>query len=454
MHNKKINQLLIGAMLAAMAPAVSAADIPAWNGSALGFEAGQQGLLGDMLGIRPILEENGFHYNLGYLNEMAYNAGGGYDHDKHLAYIDQVSLTFTQDLERWTGIPDARLEGNIVNRNHDDNLTTKRLQDPRVSFNDLSQESWGGGSITRLGWLTFARSFDDRRLTLRIGMMNKVQTFDQIIPCDFQLLTQCGGKSANSLTWNNWNIHTWGTTLEYKLTPTVTLKGGVMEQNPQATARSHAWSWSTKGSKGILLPMEIETRPLINGLPGAYNLGVVWTNAPQSDLYSGKSGGAGATDPQGYAEHDSTWFMYAGLNQQITRHADDPLRGMSVSLSGSLSDQRSNYIHSAVAASMRYRGLFDARPDGASTAGPAAAPARRPGGSDNRAHRSANDRPPAGKPDRYSRWRRLSDSYSADYVRSGCSCRSTSGRSQSSPPGGVAQTQDAWVAEWKTVVTF
>lgn len=72
---------------------------------------------------------------------------------------------------------------------------------------------------------------------------------------------------------------------------------------------------------------------------------MVWTNAPQSDLYSGKSGGAGATDPQGYAEHDSTWFMYAGLNQQITRHADDPLRGMSVSLSGSLSDQRSNYIH-------------------------------------------------------------------------------------------------------------
>lgn len=56
-------------------------------------------------------------------------------------------------------------------------------------------------------------------------------------------------------------------------------------------------------------------------------------------------------------------FMYAGLNQQITRHADDPLRGMSVSLSGSLSDQRSNYIHSAVAASMRYRGLFDARPE-------------------------------------------------------------------------------------------
>jgi porin len=66
-----------------------------------------------------------------------------------------------------------------------------------------------------------------------------------------------------------------------------------MEQNPQASSRSHAWSWSTKGSKGILLPVEIEARPLINGLPGAYNLGVVFTNAPQTDLYRGKSGGAG-----------------------------------------------------------------------------------------------------------------------------------------------------------------
>ena len=89
---------------------------------------------------------------------------------------------------------------------------------------------------------------------------------------------------------------------------------------------------------------------------------MLYTNAPQSDLYTGKSGGPGATDPQGYAQHDSTWFLYAGMNQQITRHVDDPDRGMSVSLSGSYSDQRSNYIHTSVAASMRYRGLFDARP--------------------------------------------------------------------------------------------
>lgn len=161
-------------------------------------------------------------------------------------------------MQALTGIPDAAIEGNIVNRNHDNNLTRDRLQDPRVGLTDLSQESFGGQSITRLGWLTFSRSFLDRRLQWRIGMMNKVQDFDQIIPCDFQTLTLCGGKSANSLTWYNWNVHYWGTTLQYKLTDGLTLKGGVMEQNPSAPSRSHArvgppraakasccrWSWS------------------------------------------------------------------------------------------------------------------------------------------------------------------------------------------------------------------
>ncbi|HKS33408.1 MAG TPA: carbohydrate porin [Enterobacteriaceae bacterium] len=453
MKHHNINNALWGALLLTLTPAAMA-ETSAWNGIVLGFEAPQRGLLGDMLGIRPIIEDHGFHYNLGYLNQVGYNAGGGYDHDRYIAMIDQVALTFNQDLERWTGIPDARIEGNIVNRNHNDSLTTKRLQDPRVSFNDISQESWGGQSITRLGWLTFARSFDDRRLTWRIGMMNKVQTFDQIIPCDFQLLSQCGGKSANSLTWNNWNVHTWGTTLEYKFTPEVTLKGGVMEQNPQASSRSHAWSWSTKGSRGILLPVEIEARPQIGGLPGAYNIGVLYTNANQTDLYQGKSGGAGASDPDGYAEHGSTWFLYAGMNQQLTRHRDDPLRGMSLSLSASRADARSNTMQTVVAASLRYRGFFDARPEDWIGMGVTWID-------------MSND---------YARNQRALNQLSGATEYNDPSYRPVPGHSVNAElyyrlrpvswlevqpalqywhrPGGLAETQDAWVMALKTVVTF
>jgi porin len=339
------------------------AEINDWNGTVLGFEAPGVGLLNDMLGIRPILEENGFNYNLNYLNEFAYNAAGGYNPDSHIAYIDQFSLTFTQDLEKYTGISDAKIEGNVVNRNHDDNLTTKRIQDTRVNINDSSQESYGTGSITRLGWLTFSRTFDERRLEWRIGMMNKLQTFDQATPCDFQMLMLCGGKSPNSLLWSNWNIHTWGTTLAYKITPEITIKTGILEQNPDATNRSHAWSWSTKGSKGFLLPMELEWKTKFNTLPGIYNIGAQFTNANQYDLYTGNSQSEGLTDPQGYRKYNHTWFIWASANQQVTQQEGYADRGMSLGWNIGVGDRRSNYLHLVTAASVRYRGLFDARPE-------------------------------------------------------------------------------------------
>lgn len=425
-----------------------------WDGMVLGFEHPPAPLLGDMFGARPFLNKNGFTFNLGYLNEFARNGGGGYNHNSHVAYIDQFSLTFNQDLERWTGIPDARIEGNIVDRNHNDNLTTKRLQDPRIGFNDLSQESWGGQSIVRLGWLTFARSFDDRRLTWRIGMMNKVQLFDQIIPCDFQLLSQCGGKAANALTWNNWNVHTWGTTLEYKITPIVTLKAGVMEQNPKAPSRSHAWSWSTGGSKGMLLPMEIEVRPVINGLPGIYEFGALFNNAPQTDLYEGRSGGAGADDPRGYAHHNRTWFIYSGFNQQIIRDPRGPHRGLSFSFSAGFGDKRSNTMQSVIAASMRYRGLFDTRPQDWIGFGLTWIDMSR--------HYIRNQR-------YINKMTGVIDDYSPDYhpvpghsingefyyrFRPLNWLELQPGIQYWHHPGGVAKTQDAWVTELKTVVTF
>lgn len=193
-------------------------------------------------------------------------------------------------------------------------------------------------------------------------MMNKVQDFDQVIPCDFQLLSLCGGKSANSMTWYNWNVHYWGSTLKYRLTDELTLKGGIMEQNPASTSRRQAWNTSTKGSKGILLPLELELKTHVNQLPGIYNLGLLFTNAPQQDLYAGRSVSGGAWDPEGYRVHRRTWFLYSGFNQQITRHKADAARRLSASWSLGWGDKRSNPLHVVTAASLRYSGLFDARP--------------------------------------------------------------------------------------------
>ncbi|ROR15125.1 carbohydrate porin [Erwinia sp. JUb26] len=326
-----------------------------WDGSVIGFEPNSSGMLGDAAGIRSGLSEKGFNFGLVYTSESATNVAGGYNHDNHLAYVDQVVFIFEQDLERYTGIPDAKIEGLITNRNHDNNLTTQRVQDSRAYFNDLNQEVWGGGSITRLGYLSFSRSFDDRRLHWRVGQMNYQQTFDQIAPCDFQTLSLCGGKSSYARSWDTWNIHTWGTTFAYDVTPELTLKTGVLEKNNLSTQRGRTWSFSTHGSKGVLIPVEAQYKTQVNGLPGLYNLGVMYNNADQYELYTAPGDET--------RSHNNTWFMWAGFNQQITRSHDALNRGMSLAGGFALGDQRTDPFHVAASLSARYRGLFDALPN-------------------------------------------------------------------------------------------
>lgn len=360
MDTKPLYRWLLLASVSLANPAVATPFDP----TALGFEAPpSQGLFGDMLGLRPRLEKEGLNFNLGYLSQTATNLSGGANTDRQLAYIDQFSLTFTQNLEQQTGIPDAVIEGNIVNRNHNQNLATSRLQEKSVAMTDLAQESWGGQSITRLGWLTAGRSFNDRQLFWRVGLMNKVQVFDQAIPCDFQILSLCGGKSAYSLIWNNWNVHTWGTSVAWKATPEMTVKMAVMEQNPQAASRAHAWSVSTQHSKGVILPVEVEWKTAVRQMPGIYNLGISWTNAHQTHLARGASSYWGASDPQGYAKTHNSFYLWAAGNQQITQHHNDPHRGLSVSGSLGVGDKRTLRLPLVGSVSARYRGLFDARPN-------------------------------------------------------------------------------------------
>ena len=62
------NKLYAFALLA-ISPLSMAQD---WNGTVLGFEAPPEPVLGEMLGIRKILNDNGFTYNLGYLARRSF----------------------------------------------------------------------------------------------------------------------------------------------------------------------------------------------------------------------------------------------------------------------------------------------------------------------------------------------------------------------------------------------
>lgn len=62
----------------------------------LGFEPPpEEGLLGDMLGLRARLAQQGLNFNFGYLSQTATNLHGGADTRHKIAYIDQFAFTFT-----------------------------------------------------------------------------------------------------------------------------------------------------------------------------------------------------------------------------------------------------------------------------------------------------------------------------------------------------------------------
>jgi porin len=61
MAYKNIHYKLCALALLTISPLSMAQE---WNGTVLGFEAPPDPILGDMLGIRKILNDNGFTYNL------------------------------------------------------------------------------------------------------------------------------------------------------------------------------------------------------------------------------------------------------------------------------------------------------------------------------------------------------------------------------------------------------
>src|ERR1700741_3217688 len=72
-------------------------------------------LFGDWGGERTRLQAEGFDFQFGYTSETAYNAQGGSDHGTR--YTDQWTIGSTLDLAKLFGIPDAKFQLTVTDRN-------------------------------------------------------------------------------------------------------------------------------------------------------------------------------------------------------------------------------------------------------------------------------------------------------------------------------------------------
>lgn len=330
------------------------------------FDFNSPWLLGDWGGYRNELSENGMDFFLNYSNEAASNIGGGYNSHSTVDYSDQTVAILNYDLNKTDNV-NGVFSVAISNRNNKNLLNNNRLNDPRGTLTEQSQEIWGGGSVTRLARLTYIQRANilGQNFSLRVGKMSPAEDFFPT-SCEFQSLMNCGTVPGISGIWYGWPVASWSAVTTWNITPDLYIRTGVYQKNPSDNTNARAQSLSFKGGTGEIYPTLIGWTPRwgSNNLAGNYFIGVAYSNVNGYDVYEGASGGVEALNPdKGYKQHNNKLSAWARFEQQVTGHSGDQPQGLTLFANGVLNDKSTTVLQYAYGGGLYYRGPFESRPD-------------------------------------------------------------------------------------------
>ncbi|MND63542.1 Porin B precursor [compost metagenome] len=326
------------------------------------FDVNSKYMTGDWGGVRSELLEKGYDFSLFYTSSTATNVSGGYNDDQTVRYADQFALGLHMDLEKILGWSDAEFKLAITERSGR-NLSNDRISDPRAGMFSSVQEVWGRGQTWRLTQLWLKKKFLDEQLDIKVGRFNPGEDFNSF-PCDFQNLAFCGSQVGNWIgdVWYNWPVSQWGLRVKYNLTPELYFQVAAFDQNPTNLEIGNGFKMSGSGSRGTLIPVEMVWSPKVNGLPGEYRVGYYKSTPKANDVFEGADGQPQPVSGGAFRTHSSKhggWFV---AQQQVTSHASDASRGLSLFGSVTFHDKDTNYVDSYQQVGMIYKGLFDGRP--------------------------------------------------------------------------------------------
>jgi len=321
-------------------------------------------MTGDWNGSRQALFEHGYDVTLNYTNELGWNANGGFNQDRKVAYADETLLGLGIDLERTLGWQGASTQLYITNRNGED-ITNQRLIDPRSGQLTSTQEVWGRGSIWRLAELSYRQNLLNDKLNLRIGHFG-LGEFGEF-PCDFQNLLFCGntGGSSTGTVWYNFPVSQWGLQLKYHVSNSLAVQAAVFEQNPSLQENDSGFKMSFSGGKGVIMPFEAIYKPrqALFDLPAEMRVGAFVSTADADDVYMGADGQPQPlTSDEGYKRHSTSHGFWTVLRQQVALINDDPNRPVELFTQAHLNAKDTSYIRSSLNLGMSILGPFDSRP--------------------------------------------------------------------------------------------
>lgn len=353
-HIVKKSTVLVTSMLLAQA---AFANAP-WSSD-------RQWLFGDWNGNRPQLEQQGYKFNVSFINESAANLDGGYNDDSEILHASQLMFGTQLDLEKIAGWNETQSSISITKRDGQ-SLSTERISDPRAGQLSSVQSIYGRGQSWRLNQAWIKKAFLDHAVQFKIGRMGLSEDFNGS-HCEFQNLMLCGsqlGKTVGGI-WYNGPVSQWGVNIKYQFAPEWSIATGIYEINPENSLENRGFNLSMDETQGVLIPIELTWKPkldVFHGLSGEYKIGIFYANANASDVKTDENGEI-ALEASARKVHHHKSSIWLNAQQQLTAKVDQPNQGLFTSANFTYNDKATTAIESTQQIAFWYKGFFNNRPN-------------------------------------------------------------------------------------------
>lgn len=324
----------------------------------------RQWLLGEWNGKRQQLEQQGYKFNLSFINQSAANLDGGYNDDSEILHASQLTLGTQLDLEKIAGWNDTQASISVTKRDGQ-SLSAERISDPRAGQFSSVQEIYGRGQSWRLTQAWIKKGFLDKTLHFKIGRMGLSEDFNAS-HCEFQNLMLCGGQLGKVVgsIWYNGPVSQWGFNVKYQFAKEWTIAAGLYEVNPENSRENRGFNLSMDETEGALIPIELAWKPqldLFHGLPGEYKVGAFYSTADASDVKNDQNGNI-TLQASERKIHDHKSSIWLNVQQQLSAKADHPNRGLFASANFTYNDKATTVVESTQQVAFWYKGILDSRP--------------------------------------------------------------------------------------------
>jgi len=327
-------------------------------------------LFGDWGGFRSWLQNRGITYELDYTTESVLNASGGLR--TGAAYAHQIGLGIDVDWQKLASIPGFTTHTNIINR-AGRNASADYVGDTVIQAQEIYGAGFGVGA--KLVWFYGEEKLLDDRVNLALGRFAPGTDFNASpLHCNFMTLTICGHDRALTANqgFEDWPMSEWGGRIRVRPTDQTYIMVGVFQSQPFPTDAApytqgghSGWNWTTRGTTGASVPVEVAYEPLIglDQMPGHYKLGANWDTSNYRDNFYDLTGRPLALTGLPGKPHDGRGQFWATADQMVIRNGPNPNDGLILLATYAHDQSSTSLFNDFIWAGLIDRGFWPARPN-------------------------------------------------------------------------------------------